>query len=150
MRFLIVSILLSMSLSARAASIGDFFGALTSRADVHERGGSMDETLERLSVDMNRRTPVMVDQETRLDKITAEPGLQLKYHYTLLTVQGSDVSTSDFHKLLAPRLKNQLCGSDVEKFLRQGVTVSYFYRSLDGRALGGAQFGPDSCPSKTG
>jgi hypothetical protein len=149
LRVLIVTILLSMNLSAHAASVADLFGALMGKSSRHGHGASVDETLENLSAQMNRKMPVMVDRETRLDRVTAEPGQQLKYHYTLVAVRGSDVNTADFHKLLAPRLKSQLCGSEMENFLKQGVTVSYFYRSQDGRALGGAQFGPGACAFKT-
>jgi hypothetical protein len=101
LRALILTMLLSMNLSAYAASAGDLLGALMGKSSRQGHGASVDETLENISTQMNRKMPLMVDAETRLDRVSAEPGQQLKYHYTLITVRASDVDTADFHRQLA-------------------------------------------------
>lgn len=149
-RFAIASALLVFSVGAQAAGVGDVFGALMGRSDHTGNGGSLDETLTRVTAQMNSKTPMAVDKETRLDRVTAESGARLAYHYTLVNKRNGDVNPSEFVKAIKPQLKSKLCASkEMQNFLRNGVSVSYLYRTSDGQAVGGAEFTPSDCGYKT-
>ncbi len=140
----------SINFSVQAASIGNIFGALMGRSSSPELETTVDEALVSVSSQINKNMPVLVDKETRLDRVSAEPGQQFIYHYTLLSISKKDISSDEFYKLIKPQLKSRLCGStEMQKFLKSGVTVSYLYRGSDGHALGGVTFVPSDCGYKS-
>jgi hypothetical protein len=139
-----------MMQTAQAVGIGDFFGNLMGRSGSQGRGITVDETLVKMSVQMNKKMPMTVDKETRLDRVSAEPGQHFIYHYTLTGLRSADINTGEFPKALKPQLKSRLCESaEMQNFLRNGVTISYMYRSSDGRPIGGIKFAPNECDTKT-
>lgn len=90
--------------------------------------------------------PVAVDGDTRLDKISAEPGQQIAYHYTMLNLRSKDVNTSNFYKNFRPTLQKRVCGSDeLKMFFRNRITVAYAYRGNDGEDIGKLAFSPKDC-----
>jgi hypothetical protein len=93
--------------------------------------------------------PSEVDKETRLDKMTAENGKQLTYHYTLLAMKSNDVNKAKFRSVMEPLLKRRLCGSEeMKSFLRNGVNVVYVYRALDVQPVGSFKYSPADCGYK--
>jgi hypothetical protein len=135
--------------AAQAAGMGDFLGGLMGRAGTQGRGITVDETLSKLSAQMNRKMPMTVDRETRLDRVTAEPGHHFIYHYTLTGLRSADINTGEFPKVIKPQLRQRLCESaEMQNFLKNGVTISYLYRSMDGQPVGGVKFAPSDCETK--
>jgi hypothetical protein len=138
--------LLCLATGAQAVGLGNVFGALAGRSGAGGHGGSMDATLADISADFNRKTPLEVGQGTVLERVSAEPGRKLTYHYTLVAVSQGDLRPEDFQRRVAPALRQQFCGNaQMLSLLRSGVTVSYTYSSKDGAALGQASFDPDDC-----
>jgi hypothetical protein len=143
--------LLSVAMLA-AALCGDTqaagFGGLFSSILGQPAGGSMnvDETLVRISEKMNRKMPQAVDADTRLDKVTAEPGHQLAYHYTMLNIRSKDISTASFYKTFRPTLQKRVCAADdLKMFFRNRVTLAYAYQGKDGEDIGKLAFTPQDC-----
>ena len=127
-------------------NMADMVGALAGGATDEGSSRNLDKTLENLSAHMNRTTPVMLDADTRLDSVTAEPGQRLSYHYTLTSVQSKDIKRAEFQKLIRAPLQAKLCeSSEMRGFLKHGITISYTYRSADGHNLGAARFTPSDC-----
>jgi len=118
-------ILACMTTLAQAGPFSNMLGALAGGANDEGPSRSLDRTLENVSAHMNRMTPVTLDADTRLDSVSAGPGHRLSYNYTLTSVQSKNVRRAGF--------------------LKHGVTISYTYRSADGRNLGGTQFSPSDC-----
>jgi hypothetical protein len=145
------SLLMLVVCSAQAAGFGDFFGAFAGKFDSYGTGHEgqeklLDAVLVRVSTYMNKRMPEAIDQDTRLDRVSAEPGSHFSYHYTLLKSESADIDRAKFDSMIRPQLKSRLCNStQIRSFFGHGVTVSYLYRSKDGVPVGGAEFAPNSC-----
>ncbi len=143
-------IFLSSALEAQAVGLGNIFGALMGKSGSQDHEKSIDDALTKVSAQMNKKMPIILDKDTRLDKVSAEPGRHLKYHYTLVSVRHGDINTAEFSKVIKPQLKSRLCEDvEMQKFLKNGVSVSYLYKTNDGRAIGGAEFSPSDCGYKT-
>jgi hypothetical protein len=130
---------------AQAGTFGNMVGALAGRSSGPSDDRSIDAALENLSAHMNRKVPMLVDPETRLDRVSAESGHKLSYHYTLTSVPRS-MSATEFTRLVRPALQQRLCASsEMQAFLKHGVTISYVYRDVSGKPLGSTQFKPSDC-----
>jgi len=152
MRKLFVACLLALcAFASQAAGIGDYFGAIAGRFDSYGTGREgqeklMDAVLIQVSEYMNKRMPEVIDQDTRLDRVSAEPGSHFSYHYTLLANDSIEDVRANFVSTVRPQLKNKVCESAQNRnFFVHGITVSYVYQGKDGAAIGGAEFAPDSC-----
>jgi hypothetical protein len=133
----------------QAASMADFLGNLMGRSGAQGREITVDDTLLKMSSHMNKKMPMVIDKETRLDRVSAEPGRHFIYHYTLTSMRSADINTGEFPKAIKPQLRARLCESgEMQNFLKNGVTVSYIYRSSDGHPIGGVKFAPNECDSK--
>lgn len=152
MRRMVAVILLAIvALSAQAGGLGDYFGAFAGRFDSFGTGREgqeklLDAVLTRVSEYMNKRMPESIDQEIRLDRVSAEPGSHFSYHYTLMASNSSDADKARFVGIIRPQLKSKLCESaQIRSFFGHGVTVSYVYQGKDGSPIGGAEFAPNTC-----
>ena len=135
---------LGVSMQAQAAGFGSLFSSMLGRPGGEDM--NVDEALVRMSEKMNRTMPIAVDGDTRLDKISAEPGQQIAYHYTMLNVRSKDVNTTNFYKTFRPTLQKRVCGSDdLKVFFRNRITVAYAYRGKDGEDIGKLAFSPKDC-----
>lgn len=129
---------------AHAVGFGGLFSSVLGQSS--GENGSLDDTLVRMSQKMNRSMPQAVDTDTRLDKVSAEPGHQFAYHYTMLNVRSKDVNTANFYKTFRPTLQKRVCGSEEMKmFFRNRVTVAYAYQGKDGEDIGKIAFSPKDC-----
>ncbi len=95
------AMLMLYALSAQAGGLGDLFGAIAGRFNSYGSGRDgqakqFDDALQQVSEHMNKRMPENVDQFTRLDRVSAEPGSHFSYHYTLLNLTGSEVDKEAF------------------------------------------------------
>lgn len=132
--------------SAQAASLGDMVGMLAGYPSARGEERGIDDALVNLSRHMNRKVPLMVDTDTRLDRVTAEPGHKLSYHYTLTAAPKNEMNSKEFVKAIRPMLQQRLCASsEMKGFLQNGVTIAYVYRGADGKPLGATQFHPADC-----
>lgn len=150
-RVIVMSFLGLTALSAQAGGIGDLFGAFASRIDTYGSGHEgqvkqMEAALAKVSEYMNKRMPEQVSPDTRLDRVSAEPGPHFSYHYTLLTTNGADVDKASFMADLRARLKTTVCQkAEIRNFLNHGITVAYSYRGKDNAPVGTAEFAPNTC-----
>jgi hypothetical protein len=123
-------------------------------AGMAERSGTgndvtVDQALQRVAIKMNKHLPSEVDKETRLDKMTAENGKQLTYHYTLLRFKSGDVNNAKFKSSMEPLLKKRLCSDDEMKtFLKNGVNIVYVYRAVDVQQVASFKYSPKDCGYK--
>ena len=68
--------------------------------------GSLDSRLARVAENMNKQLPIMADADTRLDKVTAGPGSQLTYAFTLPAQSKSGLDLPAFEKTLRQNIIN--------------------------------------------
>ena len=148
-KVILVLAIFSLSSLSHAAGMGNFFGALMGKSSALESETSVDNVLVKVSTQINRKLPMAVDKDTRLDSVSAVPGRHFIYHYTLVALNGRDVGVGDFDKLVKPQLKSRLCEStEMKNFLKNGVTISYLYKGKDNQPIGGAKFAPSECGYK--
>jgi hypothetical protein len=143
--------LISIAASASAVNmpIQNLFVSMVERSGMPANDVTVDQALQRVAIKMNQHLPSEVDKETRLEKMTAEAGKQLTYHYTLVKFQSSDVNRLKFKSAMEPLLKKRLCSSDEMKtFLRNGVNIVYAYRAVDVQPVASFKYSPADCGYK--
>ena len=80
----------------------------------------------------NEKLPMMVDKQTRLDKVVAGPGAQITYLYTLPDYASFDVSADWISTDVKPKVTKDVCDTAVlRKLLASGVTLVYAYKGKD-------------------
>lgn len=146
---LLFAVLITSSFLVHGAGIGNLFGVLIGQSGALESDNEIDNVLAKVSAQINKKLPIKVDDDTRLDSVSAVPGQHFMYHYTLVALNGSDVSTDSFETVVKPQLKRRLCDSaEMQNFLKNGVTISYLYKGKDGQPIGSAKFEPSECGYK--
>lgn len=139
-------VLACMTTLAQAGPFSNIMGSMAGGAGEGEGSRNLDQTLANVSAHLNRSAPLTLDEDTRLDRVTSEPGHKLSYHYTLTTVQSRAFKRAEFQKLIREPLQAKLCSStEMRSFLVHGVTISYNYLGSDGRRLGAARFTASDC-----
>ncbi|MDO9218241.1 MAG: hypothetical protein Q7U14_13290 [Lacisediminimonas sp.] len=134
---------------AASAGLGDMLGALAASPGERGRGRSLDDALQRLAKQMNRDTPQVIDKEIRLDRVSAEPGTELVYHYTLLGRPAAELPADVFYGKLAPAVRTKLCQDpQMQKLLDSGAWVAFSYRGSDGRDIGKLSYRQRDCADK--
>jgi hypothetical protein len=148
--FILCTLLLfSVSATAFNLPIQNLFVSMVERSGMPANDMTVDQALQRVVIKMNQYLPSEVDKETRLDKMTAEAGRQLTYHYTLTAVKGDDMYKAKFKNAMEPVLKRRLCASDdMKTFLRHGVNIVYVYRAADMQPVASFKYLPADCGYK--
>src|ERR671932_719698 len=100
-------VLFVMLADANAMSISDLVGGIASRPG--DSGMNVDRVLVRISEIENRRLPQVIDQETRLDRVSADRGQRFTYHYTMLNHRSVEENKAQFSNRLEPTLRNRAC-----------------------------------------
>lgn len=150
-RSIVLSALLFCTASASAFNmpIQNLFAGMAERSGMLSNDMTIEHALQRVAIKMNQHLPSEVDRETRLDKLTADIGKQLTYHYTLLTLKSNELNKAKFQSAMEPLLKRRLCSSDEMKgFLRNGISIMYVYRAIDVQPVASCKYSPADCGYK--
>lgn len=91
------------------------------------------ESLQHAADLLNRKSPVMVDAVTRLDKTTVEARV-VHYHYTLVGETRKAMDVADFQKKLLPILVKGTCDT-LRLPIEKGVQMRYSYKDKAGLEL---------------
>ena len=92
----------------------------------------VNQLLHRAAEEVNKGTPQMLDDETRLDSAVAERGTFI-YLYTLVTVTADQVDAERFVEAMGPQIRSFVCtSSSMETFRELKVPVEYSYRGNGG------------------
>lgn len=94
----------------------------------------------------NKQLPMMVDPYTRLDKMTAGPGTQLTYLYTLPDSMSYDVNRKWITTDVKPKVTKGVCAEkDMRKLLKLGATLVFAYKGKDDVAINHFQIREGDC-----
>lgn len=101
--------------------------------------------LEKIAIESNKSLPVMIDQQTRLEKVVAlQRGLEKRY--TLVSATYSEELRSQLSSKLFPVLKEQSCrNSQSLNLYRSGVEETFTYMDMNGRQIASFTVGKASC-----
>jgi len=106
-----------------------------------------------LANDANKQLPFTMKQdgnEMRLDRIIAGPGLRYTYIYTIVIdkVFLNKAYKADYIQLMrSQEMRTRVCSSlDMQQsFFKNGVTISYSYRTTDGSVIVNVDITPKDC-----
>lgn len=155
-RLLLTSCLLVIPASSPAkdivsAIIGGTIGHTVGKAVGKAAAPSMnrpvtvsEETLPNLATQMNKKLPIGIDSETRLDAVRSGPGKRFTYSYTTLNYASTEVDVPKFQAVVGEKIWKQDC-STMTMFRRSGVIVTYEYRGKDGRPFARIEVNPALC-----
>ena len=88
-------------------------------------------TLQNSTAIINKQLPLMVDEETRLDRTSSE-GTLLIYHYVLVNYSSTDLDTEAFEEGLNSLVTQRAClDQSTRQILDQGGSLSYRYNAND-------------------
>lgn len=120
-----------------AASVGGQIGKEVGKAAMkpsqQEVEAKLVEGFTKAANQYNQRLPMMVDQDTRLDKVTVGPGPRAVYHYTFPKYTSRDIDANWLQTNLRPEVMRKVCASaDMKKSLQYGGIYVYAYSGSDG------------------
>ena len=89
------------------------------------------ETLKITADTLNKTLPIMVDEELRFDKVSAE-GSKMTFHYMLVHFTLETMTAKQLKSLMYEDMKTQVCtDKDTKILLKKGMVVDYTYNGKD-------------------
>ncbi|KEI71305.1 hypothetical protein [Endozoicomonas elysicola] len=91
------------------------------------------EGFELAAQQLNAMTPLMVDEETRMEKATVGPGALMTYHYTFPNFTAKDIDINIMRAGVFPIIRDGVCDSaEMKPSLQYGGKYAYSYSGNDG------------------
>lgn len=107
--------------------------AFNAGKELFSKQSAFDKVLIQTSDEINKSCPMMIDQETRLDNTDAIPGKILRYNYTLLNLEKSQINVDTIKKYVDPTILNLVRTSpDLKIFRDNKTTFKYLYKDKIG------------------
>lgn len=95
-----------------------------------------DHTLALSAKAVNLTCPQMVDDDTRLDSVTTEPGRNYLYHFTAITLDSTELDIDLTCNIMRSTiLENMHNNADVAAFGKNDVTIVFNFRDKNGLEL---------------
>lgn len=110
------------------------------------------ESFKKAAEQINATTPIMVDDDTRMDQATVGPGALVTYHYTFPNYSSRDITPIWITDTLRSVVKNNVCGSkEMKPSLQYGGAYAFSYSGSDGIAIASFHLDRNDCgfPSLT-
>lgn len=103
------------------------------------------EFLSKVCNEANKTMPMMIDKETMATS-TYALDKELNYAYTLVHYSSADIDKQEFLSKQTPSIKNFVCKSpDMQKFQKNGVSISYVYYGNDKGFIAKITVTPSQC-----
>ncbi len=94
---------------------------------------SFDKEIEHASIELNKECPMMVDPNTRLDNAEALPGRKIKYNYTLVELEKSEINLDTVTKYVEPGIVNNIkTNQEMALYRDNNTTFIYNYKDKNG------------------
>lgn len=101
--------------------------------------------LARVSNELNKRCPIWVDDETRLDNTMVLPSGILEYNFTLINTVYDSINTDSLKTLIKPILENNyLTNPELEYYRQNRITLAYNFKDKLGTYVIKFIIDPDS------
>src|SRR5436190_22994839 len=92
-----------------------------------------EDMIRRVSNRFNKKLPIDVNKETRLNSTFAGPGKRWTFVFTLVNTNASELSEAELRDSLEAKVQNTVCSAKETKvFVENGVTLVSIYRGKDG------------------
>ena len=111
-----------------------------------DRKVTVDEGLRLAAARMNEATPIMIDEDERLDSVSVGDNRTLIHNFSFPKVEKADFQLENWKVHAAELLKHRVCEPGrFDIFLRQGATMRYVYRDSNGEVLTEFSFTGQDC-----
>jgi len=98
--------------------------------------GTIEEQMKDAAVEINKISPKMMDEYSRLDSATTIADKTFKYHYTLINMTKEEVHIDVLTKFIRPEIIENARNSPELKIFRDNkITVSYNYYDKNGEFI---------------
>ncbi|TNJ45668.1 hypothetical protein KFZ70_10710 [Tamlana fucoidanivorans] len=120
------TLLFRIVFSITAFAIG-FFGVTYLLKD------DLADKLQQAATELNKQTPLEIDQYTRLDSASSIAKTNFIYHYTLKDLKKSEVNLKEVENYIKPNVIENVKNSPELKFYRDNnVTIDFKYYDVNG------------------
>lgn len=97
---------------------------------------AFDKQLQMLSTEINKTTPIMVDQNTRLDRTETKRGEVFLYHYTLVNMEKGSFEEDELKEFLRAQILDNIKNNpDLQYFRAHGAAMTYSYQDKNNAHL---------------
>jgi hypothetical protein len=97
---------------------------------------STEDQLEKAANIINKKCPVMIDRETRLESAVTLPGKGFQYNFTLMNMVVDSVNIATFNEEMTRLLLHSVKTTPQLKAYREReVTISYSYSDRNGKFI---------------
>ncbi|MBK8103478.1 MAG: hypothetical protein IPK30_09415 [Cellvibrionales bacterium] len=125
-------------------------GKAAMKPDSQEAEAKIIEGFTNTANQYNQQLPMMIDQDTRLDKLTVGPGPRAVYHCTLPKYTSRDIDANWIQTKLRPDVTRKACAStDMKKTIQYGGIYVYAYSGNDGAEITRFEVGRNDCSFPT-
>ena len=134
-----------------AAAIGKGIGKAAfspSQPSAQQIEEKLNEGFTNAAEQSNKRGPVMLDQDTRLDKTVAGPGARVTYFYSFPKHSSQDITAIWLHENIEPVVRKSACASkEMRPSLQYGGVYVYSYSGNNGTEITRFEFKQHDCGS---
>jgi len=93
----------------------------------------LETELKKAATELNKETPLNIDQYTRLDSASTKGKTNLIYYYTLFEMEKSEVNLDTVNKYIRPGIIENVKNSpDLKTFRDNNITMDYKYYDKNG------------------
>lgn len=105
---------------------------------------NLPELLQEFSEKTNRKCPMVVDKNTRLDNTIVLSNKTVQYNYTFINLEKKDFNFKGIESHFKPNILNNVKTNPGLKFFRDNkVTLSYSYKDKNGNFIFKYKVSPD-------
>ena len=93
----------------------------------------LESELKQMAVKFNKKTPMQIDEYTRLDSVGTTGKTNVIYYYTLLEAEKSEVNMDTVNKYIRPGIiENVKNSDDLKTFRDHNIIMDYKYYDKNG------------------
>jgi len=107
------------------------------------QAGVSNEELKKLADAINKKAPLMVDQETQLTGATGENNT-LTYNYKMINYTAVQLDKAKFTSIIKPQLIQSACPK-IKPMLDAGITAVYAYKDKAGALIASVSLDKNTC-----
>ncbi len=88
----------------------------------------LESELKNAALELNKQTPMQIDQFSRLDSVSSKGKTNFIYYYTLIKVEKSEVNLDTINKYIRPNvIENVKNNPGLKPFRDKNVSLDYTY-----------------------
>jgi len=105
---------------------------------------SIDKQIMLIASEFNKTCPIMIDADTRLDNMLAQPGKNMVYNYTLVNMLKDSLNPGQIESTIKPMMIQSVKSHpDMEYQRKNKIILSYNYRDKLGEHVLQFKIGPN-------